>query len=336
MQSIERLQIKTTGTVYKKAIGHYFVWPAGASGTGASVTCSISTKLRRQLLYPIADPNSIRPHVVGVRDIDVLDPVAVGDAVAYIDAQDGSGLIVEVLPRRNKLIRRSAVPMPGAHPFEQVIVANVDQVIAVMAAAKPLPKWNLLDRYLASAESQGLPALICLTKTDLVEGDSELLAELETYRRIGYPVFQTSALSGAGLAELREAIQGRISVLVGKSGVGKSTLLNSLQPGLGLRVKAVNATTGKGKHTTANLELVPLAEGGGVVDTPGMREFGLYAVAADELALLFPELRPLVGRCKFGLDCGHRTEPGCAIRQAAAAGKVSQRRYASYLKLCEE
>ncbi len=135
------------GLVTRKTIGAYTV-----HSDGRVVVCSISTRLRRELIYPTADPNSLRPVVVGVRDIQVIDPVAVGDRVRCVDAEDGSGMIVEMLPRRSRLARRSAVPMPGAHAFEQVIVANVDQVVPVFAAANPAPKWNLLDRYLVSAE----------------------------------------------------------------------------------------------------------------------------------------------------------------------------------------
>lgn len=321
---------KYTGVVYKKTIGNYFV-----KIEGRSLPCSISTKLRRKLLYPTADPNSIRPHVVGVKDIDVLDPVAVGDHVNFIDAQDGSGMIVEVLPRQNKFVRHSAVPMPGAHPFEQVIVANIDQVVPIMSAAQPSPKWNLLDRYLASAESLNLPSLICITKIDLVQDDEDLAEEIDNYQRIGYPVILTSATSGAGIEELKSALANRISVFFGKSGVGKTTLLNVLQPGLGLRVNAVNTITGKGKHTTSNLEMVALESGGSVVDTPGMREFGLWEIEDLDLAQLFPEMRPFIGRCKFGMDCSHDTEPGCAIRSAVATGIITERRYQSFLRLRE-
>jgi ribosome biogenesis GTPase len=315
------------GTVIKKAIGTYFV-----QIDGRLVPCAISPRLRKQLVYPTADPHSLSHIVREVRKIDVLDPVAVGDKVRFVDAQDGSGLIVEVLPRRSKLSRRSAVPMPGAHAFEQVIVANLDQVVAVFAAAQPAIKWNLLDRYLASAESLGLAALICITKLDLVVRH-ELETELEAYRQIGYKVVLTSSVTGEGLIELKDALRGKVSVLIGKSGVGKTSLLNALQPGLGLRVNAVNQVTGKGKHTTTNLEMVPLEFDGCVVDTPGMREFGLWDVPEAELALYFPEMRPYVGRCRFGLDCAHETEPGCAIRKAVQAGEIDERRYQSYIHL---
>lgn len=319
------------GTVIKKTIGNYTV-----QTPERTLVCSISTRLRRQLIYPTADPNSLRPVVVGVRAIQTVDPVAVGDAVRFVDAQDGSGMIVEVLPRKSKLARRSAVANPGAHALEQVIVANVDQVVPVMAAAEPLPKWNLLDRYLVSSESLGLPALICITKMDLAGGTSDLREAIEDYRSIGYRVLLNSVVSGAGIAELREALAGRLSVFIGKSGVGKTSLLNAIQPDLGLRVSQVNEKTGKGRHTTTNLEMFPLEVGGSVVDTPGMREFGPWQVEDEDLALLFPEMRPYVGLCRFGLGCSHTHEAGCAIRLAVSENTISERRYQSYLRLQEE
>jgi ribosome biogenesis GTPase / thiamine phosphate phosphatase len=240
---------------------------------------------------------------------------------------------VAVLPRRNKIARRSAVPMPGAHAHEQVIVANVDQVVAVLAAANPAPRWNLLDRYLALAESLELPAMVCVTKADLAEGDAGLQCELDTYWRLGYPVMVTSAISGAGIDTLRQGLAGRTSVLLGHSGVGKTTLLNALQPGLGLRVSEVSRATGKGRHTTSQVTLLPLEAGGAIVDTPGTREFGLWDISPDELALYFTEMRPLLGECRFGLDCSHDHEPGCAIRQAVMDERISPRRYQSYLRL---
>jgi ribosome biogenesis GTPase len=263
-------------------------------------------------------------------------------------------MILEALPRRNKLARRSAVPMPGAHAHEQVIVANVDQAVLVFAAAEPPPKWNLLDRYLVSTEAAGVPALICITKIDLLPGDPEeagILAAIEEYRQIGYPVVMASAKTGAGLEALREALRGRVSALLGKSGVGKTSLLNALQPGLGLRVNAVSRVNGKGRHTTSHLEMFTLDLPPGeaeseaestphsetaIVDTPGVREFGLWEISGEDLALFFPEMVRFVGRCQFGLDCRHNEEPGCAIRKATMAGQITPRRYQSYLRLREE
>jgi ribosome biogenesis GTPase len=321
-----------TGVVYKKTIGNYVVHT-----NGSAVTCELSNRIRKQLIYPTADPASLHHRVQKVIELEHMDPLAVGDEVRYILAEGGKGLIVELLPRRNKLTRRSAVPKPlhhGAHPFEHIIVTNVDQVMPVIAAAQPEPKWNLLDRYLAAAEEGNIPALVCITKMDLVKGDDQALQEaLAEYRKIGYPVVLTSTISGEGLDELREALAGRKTVLVGKSGVGKTALLNSLQPGLGLRVKEVNQATGKGRHTTTNLEMFPVVGNGAIIDTPGTREFGLWETQGYDLALLFPEMRAFVGKCKFGLDCQHDEEPGCAIRMAVTAGKIHPRRYQSLMTL---
>jgi ribosome biogenesis GTPase / thiamine phosphate phosphatase len=179
--------------------------------------------------------------------------------------------------------------------------------------------------------------LICLTKLDLDPGMGAVGEMLEVYRQVGYPLVCVSAQTGAGMDELRSRLAGRLSVFVGKSGVGKTTLLNALQPDLDLRTGAVGeGRLGKGRHTTTHLEIFPLESGGSVVDTPGMREFGLWDVSRDDLALYFPEMRPLVGGCKFGLDCRHDSEPGCAIRRAVMDGTISPLRYQSLMRLQEE
>jgi ribosome biogenesis GTPase len=297
------------------------------------------------LIYPTAAPTSLHHRVREVKDIKATDPVAVGDRVQLTDAGDGTGLIIEVLPRRTALARRAALDHGSAGRTsaagfrEQVIVANADQVVAVLAVANPLLKWELLDRYLAAAELAGLPTLICLTKADLLADDAELaenaLAEAAYYRKLGYVVALISTVSGAGLAGLRESLAGKLSVFIGKSGVGKTSLLNALQPELGQRIKAVNAITGKGKHTTTHIELFDLDGGGQIVDTPGMREFGLDKLDEVDVAFGFVEMRPLLGACKFGLDCTHAHEPGCAIKRAVEAGDLSSRRYASFLRIRE-
>ena len=290
------------------------------SGVGGvrSLTCTLSSRLRP-------------------------DQVVVGDVVRFLAGQGGAGQIVEVLPRRNALARRGVASRPGAHAPQQVIAANVDQLVPVFAAASPAPRWNLLDRYLALAESLELPALVAITKADLAPtgGEDEFYEVLDEYRRLGYPVALTSAHTGAGLDALRGALRGRVSVLLGHSGVGKTSLLNALEPGLGLRVSEVSRATGKGRHTTNQVQMVPLADvaqvrPAAIIDTPGTREFGLWDIDGDELALFFPEMRPWVGQCKFGLDCRHDEEPGCAIRQAVMAGHISPRRYQSYARLRDE
>jgi ribosome biogenesis GTPase / thiamine phosphate phosphatase len=323
------------GIVIKKNIGSYHV-----RIEAGMLPCTVSARLHKQLIYTSSNPNAQHHRVSGVKMLDKVDPVAVGDLVRFIDAGDGSGVIVEVLPRRNWLSRRD--PAPGRHAFEQIVVANVDYIIPVFAAASPTPKWSMLDRYLTAAESMELSALILITKLDLARGpdgrlDDELQAAVNEYRRIGYPVLLTSSVTGEGLEELRNTLKGCVSALVGKSGVGKTALLNALEPGLGLRVSAVgNGKLGKGKHTTTAAEMLCTAFGAEIVDTPGMREFGLYDLDGDNLARFFPEMRRLVGSCKFGLDCQHNEEPGCAIRKGVMAGEISPRRYQSYLRMNEE
>lgn len=315
------------GVVYKKSLGTYFVHtPDG------SVTCSISNRLRKELIYPIADRSSIIHHrMQEVRDIRQIDPVAIGDCVRFLYADEGStGVITEVLPRRNKLARSAA----GKKELEQVIAANIDQIVMVFAAARPEPKWNLLDRYLVTAEAAEIPALICLTKLDLID-DGAFEDELSEYQALGYRIIRTSIVDQRGIDDLRDSLRGKTSVLIGKSGVGKTSLLNAVQPGLGLRVGEVSQRLNKGKHTTTQLEMIGLDTGGGIIDTPGMREFEAWQLDDGDLALMFPEMRSLVGICRFGLDCTHTREPGCAIVQAVAQGRVSERRYHSYVRMLE-
>lgn len=315
-----------SGTVFKKSLGYYWV-----NVDGTNVVCSLSSRLRKVLIYPIADANSIHPRVQDVEDIRMADPVAIGDIVSFVDVGDGTGMIVEVLERISALVRRAA----GPKPLEQVIVANADQVVCVVAAARPAPSWALLDRYLVAAEASNLPALVCITKADLIE-PRELADEVRSYEQIGYRVLLTSATDGTGMTQLQHELAGRVSVFAGKSGVGKTSLLNAIQPGLGLRVNMVGDKTNKGKHTTTHLEMFALEVGGSVVDTPGMREFALWNVQDRELASLFPEMRPYLDDCRFGAGCSHNTEPGCAIKAAIADGKIAERRRHSYLKLRAE
>jgi ribosome biogenesis GTPase len=332
------------GVVFRKTLGHYTVHTQGRE-----IDCTLSSLLHKQLIFPTADPTSLRRAVQEVREIEHVDPVAIGDRVRFVDAggdrgmiplastnsTEASGMIVEILPRASKFSRPA--PVPGQRVFEQVIVSNADQVLPVFSAANPTPKWGLLDRYLVSAEAAGLPTVIVINKLDLAWKHPELDEEVEIYRRIGYPVLLVSAQTGEGIAELKQALRDKLSVLVGKSGVGKTSLLNALQPGLGLRVEAVSrGEVGKGRHTTTHLEMFELDCGGALVDTPGMREFGLWKITPGELADLFPEMAEYVGQCKFGLSCHHDREPGCGIRKAVMAGTISPYRYQSYMRLREE
>lgn len=322
------------GVVVKKNMGVYHV-----RENGRVLPCILSSKLRKELIYSAENPNAPR-RVEAVDVNNKTDPIAVGDHVKYTDFQDGSGIITENMPRRNRLSRLD--PAPGKYKFEQVLAANVDFIVPIFAAANPIPKWGLLDRYLASAESFSVASVIVISKIDLLEEmdpaiRTEVLERVDEYRAIGYPVVLTSSRTGQGLNELCQILQGHVSVFAGKSGVGKSALLMALEPGLKLRVGEVGkGHVGKGRHTTTGAEMISLSFGGDIIDTPGVREFGLFAVDEEELVRFFPEMRSYQGRCKFGLGCRHEEEPGCAIRRAVMEGHISPRRYQSYIRLKEE
>jgi ribosome biogenesis GTPase len=257
--------------------------------------------------------------------------LAVGDEVLLErDDRDAAWAIASILPRRSRLARRE----PGGRFGERVVAANVDQVVVVFAVAKPEPHPRMLDRFLVIAEANGLASRVVVNKVDLVD-EPAVRERFADYPRAGYPLHLTSAKTGQGVDELRDALRGRTSALSGPSGVGKSSLLNVVYPGLDLRVGETSESVNKGRHTTVGALLHPLPDGGFVVDTPGLREVGLWALPLAELDRCFPELRPYIGECRFA-DCTHAVEPGCAVRAAAERGDVSVARYESYLKLREE
>ena len=245
--------------------------------------------------------------------------------------------ITRIHPRRNHFSRRAPAARPGGRCKEQKMAANVDQVMAVLAAERPAPKWKLLDRYLAAAEAADLPAVICITKTDLLHDTNRqsLQRALEIYRRMDYPVFFTSTLTGEGMSDISAAIAGRTSIMIGKSGVGKSSLMNQLAPQAQRSTGNVGMESGKGRHTTSSAWLQTLEDGGALIDMPGTREFGLW-FGEDDLAYIFRDLRPYLGTCRFGLDCRHDEEPGCAVREAVMTGNIHPWRYQSYLRLLDE
>lgn len=258
------------------------------------------------------------------------DPPAVGDWVELQGKRDHY-VIASVLPRRSVLARRAA----GTRLKRQVLIANVDQVVVVFAAALPPPNLGILDRFLVVAEANHLAARVVVNKVEIAEEPDALRATFEPVLMAGYELHFTSVKENIGLEALREALTGKASVLTGPSGVGKSSLLNALYPGLNLRVGQVSAAYGTGRHTTVGGYLIRLPGGASVADTAGLREVGVWMVPPEELPDCFPEFRPHLDDCRFS-DCAHMAEPGCAIQAAVEKGEIHELRYNSYAQLREE
>jgi len=257
------------------------------------------------------------------------DRVVAGDRVhVELHDADQSYAIEAVAERKSEMARQA--PGRGGHR-SKVIVANVEQVVIVIATTRPEPKFGMLDRLLVTAEANDLPAVIVVNKIDLADRESTK-QKFRDYSNAGYEVLCTSAHAETAIDELKEHVCGRESVLTGPSGVGKSSLLNLLEPGVELRTAEISQAVFKGQHTTVSAQLIPLACGGYVVDTPGIRELGLWEINPDNLDICFPEFRSLIGDCKF-TTCTHTHEPECAIRDAANSGQISRLRYESYRDL---
>lgn len=256
------------------------------------------------------------------------DAVVAGDRVEILAHADGGHTIEAVAERETELAR--AAPA-GSGRRAKVLAANVAQILAVFAVAQPRPRLRMLDRFLVLAESNELDAVVVANKMDLAA--AEAMEPFRTYEAIGYPVLYTSTVTGEGVEALRDRLCGRVSALAGPSGVGKSSLLNAIDPGLQLRTASVSEAVGKGRHTTVSARLIPLGCGGYVADTPGLREVGLWGVDPQELDLHFPEFRAHVDGCRFGRSCSHTHEPDCAVRDAVARGEIIEARFESYAAL---
>ncbi|HJS21822.1 MAG TPA: ribosome small subunit-dependent GTPase A [Steroidobacteraceae bacterium] len=253
-----------------------------------------------------------------------LDAVC-GDEVRWLPAErDGPGVVVERLPRRTELARTDS------RGRSEAMVANLTQLV-VVSAGLPRPDFFVIDRYLAAAESNGIRAIVVLNKTDLAE-TREAMGELDGYAAIGYVALRCCAPTGAGIPDLRQALHGELSVLVGQSGVGKSSLANRLLPGLNARTAELSRATVEGRHVTSVATLHRLPEGGDIVDSPGVRDFAPALERLAQPALLFREFREPAATCRFG-DCKHLREPDCGVQAALAAGAISARRYESYRRL---
>ena len=257
---------------------------------------------------------------------DQRSVVAAGDRVLVRPESGDEGWIERIEPRKGVLSRTS-------RERQHVIVANVDYLLIIGSAAEPVLKPNLIDRYLITAEQFGIQPIICINKVDLVD-TADLQPLVGTYAQCGYHVILVSAITGQGIDEVRDFVLGTQSALSGQSGVGKSTILNVIQPGLELRVSNVSADNQKGKHTTTAARLIPLDDGGYVVDTPGIRQFQLWDVVPQEIPALMPDIRPFVSQCRYA-DCSHRHEDQCAVKDAVADGLIDPRRYESYCYLFE-
>lgn len=289
--------------------------------------CTIRGRLRKQLTYSESTSAHRR-----VRDVKVIekDPVTVGDRVHILPTSTSTGVIEAVIARTGGSFTRDDPKRGGGN---LTTVTGLDQMAIVFAARNPEPHLRLLDRLLVLAEAQELAALICLNKADLGLS-AELAGQLESYRRIGYRVVLASAAEGRGIEELRGYLDGQVSAFIGPSGVGKSSLLNAIQPELGQRVSSVSAATHKGRHTTTGTRLFALdgSRGGYIADTAGIRALGFFDGAIDRLDACFREFRAYLGSCRLA-DCRHLSEPGCAIREATRRREIEPERYESYCRM---
>ena len=260
------------------------------------------------------------------------NPVVVGDGVVCTEGGDGEWVIERILPRRNYIIRRASNLSKESH----IIAANIDQALLVATLAQPVTAPEFLDRFLVTCEAYKIPATILLAKYDLAAADPEAVAAFHAvYESAGYRVVDLSTLDGTGLDAVRALVAGRTTLVAGNSGVGKSTLVGTLEPGLELRTGSISASHHKGRHTTTFSAMYPLSAGGFLIDTPGIKGFGLIDIEDHELGHYFPEMMRIGAGCRF-YNCTHTHEPGCAVREAVERGEIALSRYESYLKISDE
>lgn len=266
-----------------------------------------------------------------LKDLKTTNPIAVGDKVLVELSNDNTGVIVDVCDRKNYLIRRSSNLSRQAH----IVAANVDRAYLIVSIAFPETKIGFVDRFLASAEAYHIPVTILINKVDLYENElADMLTYFESiYQSAGYETIRTSARRGDNIAKLRQQLAGKVSVFSGNSGVGKSSLINAIEPSLELKTGEISDYHLKGTHTTTFYEMVELPNGGFIIDTPGLKSFGLIDdIGKNEIAHYFPEIFRYSAGCKFNM-CTHTNEPGCAVKAAVEEGQISESRYNSYLSM---
>jgi len=269
-----------------------------------------------------------------IDDISSTNPIAVGDKVdlEVENETEDSAIITAIHDRRNYITRQS----PHNRRYHHIVASNLDQLLLVATLRDPKTSQGFIDRFLAASEMYGVPALLLFNKADLYRArEMEKFGQLsEMYGAIGYPVLLTSVQTGQGLPEVMEVLSGKVTLLSGHSGVGKSSFLNHLFPDMNRRTAEVSDWSGKGMHTTTFAEMFDLPGGGEIIDTPGVREFGLVDVSRQELSHYFPEMRRVLGNCQFN-DCLHLEEPGCAVKEGVLSGSISEDRYVSYVNILE-
>ncbi len=303
--------IQGEATVVKNAGSHYLL-----------------SKLPEWDVFPAVLRGKIR-----LKASEITNPVAVGDRVRFQREEDGSSTITGILPRKNYVIRRSTNLSRQAH----IIAANIDMAYLIVSLYFPEVKLPFLDRILVTCEVYGIPATIVLSKTDLYREAAQ--QQIDAFRKIyegaGYRVIETSVETGEGIADIREACRGGVNLFSGESGVGKSSLIKVLDPSLDPKIGQISAAHLQGKHTTSLYEMYPLSSGGYVIDSPGLRGFGLVDLEKEEIAKYFPEMLRVSAQCRF-TPCTHTHEPGCAVKAAVEKGLIAPERYNSYLGMLEE
>ena len=282
---------------------------------------------------------SLRDASLETQETGYTNMIAVGDQVLISRTANGQGVVEAILPRRSVLARPYS-PDAGKviEDLEQIVVANVDRLLIVASWREPNLWPALIDRYLIAAQRNQIEAVICINKVDLVKDQTEFETTIQPYRDLGHPLVLTSTVTGAGIDQVRAMLEDSTSVLAGLSGVGKSSILTAVEPSLDLKVGNVSEHglfTGQGRHTTTQSSLWKLENGGIVIDTPGVRTFGVAGISSNELASWYPEMVAFAGQCRFG-DCTHLNEPNCAIKTAVAAGDISELRYKNYTQIFAE